>query len=139
MAYASYVARRALAPGHASGSPYGLPMSLTDVQAPSAGTLRTVTKTLSGAVETLFFGEERIWSLTLAPVRRRDAALLYEFLRSTADGQVFAFDPYGTEGQNVQRMNVVREDAGYTETPFARDGRGGLTDWVTLAFQVREV
>jgi len=139
MPYVAYVARRALAPSHAAGSTYVLPIVFTELQRPSGNDLKVTTQTLSGAVETLYFGEIRAWSITLAPVRVQDAAIHYEFLRSTADGQVFTFDPYGSAGHNVQAMDVVRADQGFTEATFQREGLGGLTDWVTLGLQVREV
>jgi hypothetical protein len=93
---------------------------------------------IAGNVETLFFGEVRTWGVTLAPVRISEAAIYYEFLRSTADGQQFTFDPYGSSGHSIAVIQVVRADEGYSEASFQREGRNGSTDWVTLGFQVRE-
>lgn len=139
MPYVTYTARRGLAPAHAAGTSYSLPLSFTDLLRPPGNDLKTVGQALAGNIETLYFGEIRVWSVTIAPIAVRDAAIHYEFLRSTADGQVFIFDPYGSVNRNVQSMSVVRHDSGFTESPFSRQGQGGLTDFVTLGFQVREV
>lgn len=139
MAAVTYEARRALAPNHSSGTAYTLALAISDLQRPQAEDLKIMTPSLSGYVETLYFGEMRKWGVTLAPVQIREAAIYYEFLRSTADGQIFTFDPYGSEGYDVLSLQVVRADSGYTESVFQREGRGGLTDWATLGFQVSEV
>lgn len=138
MAYVIYEATRALAPGHVAGQTYELMLKVSDVQRPSGSDLKTVAESLSGNTETLYFGEVRKWGVTLAPVQIKNAAIYYEFLRSTADGQVFTFDAYGSPDFNVETLQVVRDDEGYTESSFQREGRGGLTDWITLGFRVRE-
>lgn len=139
MAYVIYQASRALAPAHVLGTEYELSLQIVDLARPTGGDLKATPQSISGNIETLYFGEVRVWGLTLAPVRVSDAAIYYEFLRSTADGQEFTFDPYGSVGSNVLTMQVVRGDSGYTDTLFQKEGRGGHSDWVTLGFQVREV
>lgn len=138
MAEVSYIARRRLAPNHFAGTTYDLPISLSDLRRPSEGDLKRTPKSLSGVVETLYFGRERIWHVTLEPVQVSEAALLYEFLESTADGQVFTFDPYASADSPSQPLSVVREDMGYTEDVRVRQGLGGFTDFVQLSFSVRE-
>lgn len=138
MAEVVYVARRRLAPNHFAGTTYEMPISISDLRRPSEGDLKRTPKSLSGVVETLYFGRERIWHVTLEPVQIIEAALLYEFLESTADGQVFTFDPYGSADSTSQPLNVVREDAGYLEDVVTRQGLGGFTDYVRLTFSVRE-
>lgn len=139
MARVTYTARRALAPGHVAEETYTVPISIADLKRPDGGDLKEVQQALSGKAEIQWYGEVRTWSVTLAPVRVTDAAILFEFLRSTADGQTFVFDPYGSEGHPVSQMNVMRADTGYTDAPFQNVGAGGYTDWVSLGFQVREV
>mgnify|MGYP001128290258 CR=1 FL=1 len=139
MAAVTYVARRGLAPAHSAGTAYTFPLSISDLQRPQQSDLKYESKSISGQVETLYFGEERIWTVTLAPVRIADAAILYEFLRSTGDGQDFTFDPYGTTVTSVQPLTVKRSDNGFSESVFQRLGQGGLTDWVQFGFSVREV
>lgn len=138
MGFAVYEARRRLAPNHASGTSYSLPLLITDVFPPSGGALKVSPVSLNGTVETLYHGRERIWTVRLAPVQIHLADLLYEFLESTDDGQLFTFDPYGSEDLPRQVLSVVRSDSSYTEETFLREGRGGHTDWVTLGFAVRE-
>ena len=139
MPFVTYEARRGLAPTHVAGSNYSVALSLSDLQRPPGRDLKVMTETLAGNTETLYFGEVRKWAVTLAPMRVSEADIYYEFLRSTADGQVFAFDPYGSAEHNIQLLQVVRADSGFTEETFQREGRGGLTDWVRLGFEAREV
>lgn len=139
MASVTYEARRGLVTYHASGSNYTLDFDITSLKRPNGSDLKVKTKSISGNVETLFFGEQRIWQATIAPVQANSAVagLLYEFLRSTADGQQFTFDPYGRADNAVQSMAVIREDDGYTEETFQEiDGVG---DYVKLTFSVREI
>lgn len=138
MATVTYTARRALAPSHIAEEVYTLPLSISDLKRPDGGVLKEEKQSLSGKVETQFYGEARVWSVTLAPVRVMDATILFEFLRSTADGQTFTFDPYGSAGHAVSLLSVVRADTGYTDASFQTEGKGGYTDWITLGFQVRE-
>jgi hypothetical protein len=138
MAWVSYIARRQLAPSHFAGTTYSLPLRLTEITPPSGGALKTTQESMDGSIETLYFGRRRVWGITLAPVQIHLAAELYEFLESTDDGQLFTFDPYGSEEVPVRLLNVMRADDGYTESTFQREGKGGHTDWVTLGFTVRE-
>lgn len=139
MACVTYEARRGLAPGHVVGETYSLPLSIASLTRPDGGDLKEVAQSISGDVEVQYFGSIRVWSVTLAPVRVSEAGNFYEFLRSTADGQTFTFDPYGSDGHPVSLMNVVRSDSGYTDAEFQREGKGGNSDLVSLGFQVREV
>lgn len=139
MAAVTYVARRALAPSHSAGDTFSIAISIIDLAYPDGGDLKEQQQSISGDVEIQWLGEVRIWSVTLAPVRYSEAAILFEFLRSTSDGQTFTFDPFGTVGSPVLSMSVVRADEGYTTQPFVREGKGGYTDLVSLGFKVREV
>ncbi len=138
MGWVTYIARRSLAPSHFVETSYTFALSITDVRRPTAGALKRMPESLSGVVETLYFGRGRTWIVQLAPVQIHLAQIHYEFLESTDDGQVFTFDPYGTEDFPRWAMNVKRADDGYSEDIFQREGRGGLTDWVSLGFTVRE-
>lgn len=135
MASATYLARRGLVSYHMSGGSYSIDFGTTAIARPNGSDLKHKTESLSGAVETLFFGERRIWAITTVPMQisSAQAQLMYEFLRSTADGQEFVFDPYGNGGL----LTVIREDDGYTESPFSEID--GVNDYVRFGFQVREV
>ncbi len=139
MANVTYIARRRLAPNHFAGTTYSLPLSiLGDLQRPAGGDLKQIISSMSGKRETLYFGSDRIWRVPLEPIQITEADILYEFLESTADGQVFTFDPYGSDETPVLPLNVVRADSGYEEMASIRQGLGGLTDYVRLAFSVIE-
>lgn len=130
----TYEARRDLATGHSAGTDYALDFDISDLQRPSAGDLKVMTKSLDGTMETLYFGREKIWSVTTTPVQVSsvEADLLYEFLGSTADGQEFNFDPYDDGG-----VQVSRNDEGFTETTASQIN--GVDDYVQFSFKVREV
>jgi hypothetical protein len=131
----TYVARRELASGHFEGTEYSLEFDIANLQRPTGGDLKTKSKSLDGTTETLYFGKEKIWSVTTVPeqISSEQAELLYEFLDSTADGQTFTFDPYD-DGTGFQ---VSREDEGYEEVPFSPIN--GVDDYAQFSFQVREV
>lgn len=139
MAYVTYEARRGLVGYHASGTSYVVDFDITSLKSPNGSDLKVKTKSLSGQIETLYFGEERIWQVTIAPIQANSplAGLLFEFLRSTADGQQFVFDPYGRNDNDVQPMAVIREDDGYTRETFQEID--GVSDYIKLGFSVREV
>jgi hypothetical protein len=139
MASVAYEARRGIISGHTFGADYTLDLDFEAIARPNGDDLKNGSESLSGTVETLFFGERRVWQFTIAPfaVNAGIAGQIFEFVRSTADGQQFSIDPYGTVDTPVQPLNVIREDDGYTEEPFvAVDGVG---DYVKVTFQVREV
>jgi hypothetical protein len=139
VANATYVARRGLITGHTADTEYMFDFETQSINRPNGDDLKVRSESMNGTVETLFFGERRIWTVRTIPVSASsDTALeLYEFLRSTADGQNFVLDVYGTEADPVNPITVVREDDGYTEEMFmAVDGTG---DYVSFTFQVREV
>lgn len=135
MATVTYEARRNLVSYHVSGSDYSLDLDTSALAPPSGSDIKTRTESLNGSVETLYFGRKRIWSATTIPVQASSGlcALIYEFLGSTADGQEFAFDPYGTG----ELLTVIREDDGYTSSIFSQIN--GVDDYLQFTFQVREV
>lgn len=139
MASVAYEARRGIIAGHTFGADYTLDLDLESVARPSGDDIKKRTESLSGTVETLFFGERRVWQMTIAPfaINSDIAGQIFEFVRSTADGQQFSIDPYGTTDDPVLPLDVIREDDGYTEEPFM--SVDGVGDYVKVTFQVREV
>jgi len=139
MGYATYIAKRELAPGHVESISYTLPLTLTQDGFEFIGKdLKESQKSLSGVIETLYFGSEKIWTVTLEPVNDEESFLLREFIESTADGQAFTFDPYGSEDNPSSRvMTVKRNDDGARETVFLRTGDPGGADCVQFSFEVR--
>lgn len=140
MGYATYTAKRELAPGHVANTSYTIPLTLTQEGFEFTGKdLKETPKSLSGVIETLYFGSEKVWSVTLEPVPDEESFLLREFIGSTADGQAFAFDPYGSDGAPSSRlMTVKRNDEGAKESVFMRTGDPGGADAVQFSFEVRE-
>lgn len=138
MAHVIYIARRSLAPFHFAGTQYTLPLILVDSN-PAPRTLKNSVETMAGAVETQYFGKTRNWDVELAAILETRAAPIIEFLESTADGQTFQFDPYGSESAPRRRMNVIRSDEGHSERRVLKRGTGGDNDYWSYGFQVREV
>lgn len=137
MASITYVARRSLATGHVLGVTYSIE---TDLMQADRGVryLRERQQSLSGHVETNFFGSTAIWTIRTLPLPYEDTEILREMLDSTADGQEFSFDPYGTPDVAVRLLTVVREDDGHDEERIVEVG-----DWQVdrfgFSFQLREV
>lgn len=135
MAYVSYEARRNLAPGRSSGVVYTIPLSLQSAER-SVRTNRRQTESLSGRVETLFYGERVYWDVEFRPFSGLFLPYMREFLSSTADGQTFEFDPYGSaETPSASKCSVIRDDEGYSEPRFIALGKGGENDY----FEIRGV
>lgn len=139
MGWASYVATREFAPGHTDGQSYIIPLSITQDGFEAIGKdLKETQKSLSGAAEVCYYGRERIWSVTLEPVSDEESLLLREFIESTADGQAFEFDPYGSEAAPRRQLTVKRNDDGAKEAVFLRTGDPGGADAVQFSFEIRE-
>lgn len=126
MGWVSYTATDdELAPGHAAGQSYTLPITLdADGFRERWTELRERQTSISGVVETQRFGSVRTYAVLLEPVQEQESALIREFLASTANGQSFEFDPRGTPDSPVAQMTVVREDDGPTVEPFGRGING---------------
>lgn len=138
MALVTYDARRSLAAGHAVDETYSLRLQLTPATERSVQDLKNAQQSLNGKSEIQYFGQVETWSIQLAPANLHDAELIREFLDSTGDGQVFTFDPYGTESrESAWAANVKRDDEGYTETRVVPVGRGGEDDFIQFFFRVR--
>ncbi len=137
MAFATYSATRGTLPYHVAAATYGISFATQPGSRPSPKSLRSVQTSLSGVQETQFYGEQRVWTITSAPVQVGSSIeeLLVEFLSSTADGQSFSFDPYSDDG-STQLLTVQRYDDGYNEETFQEVN--GVTDLVTFRFQLLE-
>lgn len=140
MAFAEYVARRSLAPGHIVDTPYTLILpSLSRCQlGRDRRTSRKVS--MSGAAETLFYFAKRTWQVQTEPVLLDEAQTLIEFLDSIDDGQSFTFDPYGSpDSRSSSCAVVVSDDQGYTLERVRTRGRSGADDYFEFSFGVREL
>ena len=137
--YVIYEARRGLVPYHTLGVSYSVDFDTTDVVPPNGDDLKTQQESISGKIETCYYGERRVWSLTTIPLQQRSAAalILLEFLRSTADGQGFILDPYGYVDRSVSPLTVIRADNGYKCAKF--QDIDGVNDYFKYSFQVREI
>lgn len=136
MAFAEYIARRRLAPGHVVGTVYGLQLTLVGADR-SVAVLREQPEALDGSSETLYFGEKVSWQIRTIPYSEPIAGLVREFLASVSDGQVFLFDLYGNGAGSVQEISVTLDGA-YSEARAVQYGSGGRDDRFRFSFAVRE-
>lgn len=136
MAFATYVASESIIPLHVAGAQYTIEFR---VQAADKATeiLKREPRSLSGVKETLYFGRKVTWHIVLEPVTGSESALIEEFLDSTADGQIFQFDPYGGAQNHKQFMTCDREDAGVAKRRFVRTG-DYLVDAYEFSFDVNQ-
>jgi hypothetical protein len=137
MGFVTYLATAdELAPGHAAGTQYTLPITLdADGFREKWQELRNRQVSMSGVVETQHFGRTKSWSVQLEPMQEQDALHVREFLASTATGASFTFDARGTYNRPVAQMTVVREDEGATIEPFGRGLNGERM--IRYSFEVR--
>lgn len=137
MAYFQYVAAESIMTGHVNGVTYDFdwPIQMADR---TVKTLREQPASLSGKTETLYFGKQSRWSVTLAPVLAQERFLIEEFLDSVANGQVFSFDPHGTELRPQRLLQVVRDDEEYTVRRKTITGQPEELDYLEYSFSVLE-
>ena len=137
MGWVSYIATDdELAPGHAEGAEYILPLALdADGFRERWEELNERQSSLSGVVEVQHFGRIKSWTVALEPMQEQDAALVREFLASTANGQTFQFDARGTPDMPVAEVSVVRHDDAPGIEPFGRGINGERM--IRYSFEVR--
>lgn len=137
--HVTYTATRSIAPGHQIGVVYELPLLFLADATQSVQDLKEEPEAMAGNFETLFYGQVRRWSFSVAAMSIPQAANLREFLDSTAGGELFTMDPYGSPEAPRQLMTVRRRDTGYTEERVLPYMRGGHDDLVVYRFRVQVV
>jgi hypothetical protein len=128
MGYVTYTARRKLAPGHSVGINYTLPITISRMDYVGRD-LKIKQVSLNGSRMTNYYGRDDVWRVTFEPVSESEANLMREFIASTADGQLFQFDPKGTESAPIQLMTVMRDDEGASVTERIRDVEQGFIQY----------
>lgn len=128
-----YTARRSLIGGHAAGVQYAVSFATT-ATVRSREVEKSVQRSMSGKMETLYFGAKRRWRLTFAPVRGADRAALQELLDSTESGESFTAT---LDGDALAAVTVKRTDSGYTLSEVMPVGGAPLTnDWFVADIEV---
>lgn len=118
-----YTAQRSLIAGHSAGTQYAVSFGTTatvrrrDIQ-------KTTQRALGGALETLYFGADRRWQISFAPVKGTELAALLEFLDSVESGASFTAT---VNGDALAAVTVKRTDNGYTMTEVISAGNAPLT------------
>lgn len=133
MAAVTYTAKRSLASGHTEGTEYSLDISLSALER-RVDTVKDTATSLSGRDETLLHRLDVRWSCTTTYIDSADMPELREFLASTAGGESFTFDPYGTVASPDDPVTVTRQGNGYRERRIAPALR-----MYQVAFEVKEV
>lgn len=138
MAWANYVATLdSLHVLHVAGVTYSVAFRLTRADK-STEILKNEQRSLAGDKETLYYGRMRTWSITLEPIPAAETPLIEEFLASTANGQVFTFDPYGIETNPGLPMLVDREDKGHSMRRVTVTGDPLYSDHFEYSFSLNQ-
>lgn len=138
MPWANYVATSdSLIALHVAGVTYSVTFRLTKADRMNE-ILKTEQRSLAGDKETLYFGRVRTWSITLEPIPAAETPLIEEFLASTANGQVFTFDPYGIETNPGLPMLVDREDKGHSTRRVISTGDAMFSDYFEYSFSLNQ-
>lgn len=136
MAFVTYRASDSIIPIHLAGILYTFDFRLQDANR-ATEILKREPRSLSGAKETLYYGKIVRWKCVMEPIAGAECGLIEEFLDSTADGQVFSFDPYGTFASQKLPMTCDRDDAGYDKRRFIRTG-DYLADLYEFSFEINQ-
>lgn len=137
MPFVTYTARDSILPLHVASVVYTISFSVQRADL-NVETLAERPESMSGVVETLYYGKKKVWSVTLEPIRALEAPLYEEFLDSTGNGEEFTFDPYGIPSAPVRPLLVVREDRGYNPQRKTITGLPHEEDHLEYSFMVRE-
>lgn len=138
MPWVSYTASESVIPLHIAGITYTFNFRVQRADQ-SVEILKKEQRALSGKKETLYFGRISTWEVMLEPIQASETALLLEFLDSTADGQLFMFDPYGISESPIRPKQVDRDDTGYTVVRKTSTGDPAFSDLLEYSFKVSEV
>lgn len=129
-----YTAQRSLIAGHSAGTQYAVAFGTTAVGR-SRDVSRTEQRALNGNTETLYFGADRRWRITFAPVKGAELAALLEFLDSVESGVAFTAT---VNGDALPAVTVKRVDSGYSMTEVISAGNAPLTtDAFALDIEVK--
>lgn len=137
MPFVRYIAKESIVPGHVLNVQYTLAFSVQRADQ-SKQILKEMQRALAGNKETLYWGKISTWTVTMEPVPANQSALIEEFLDSTADGQQFSFDPWGTDIAPVREMLCDREDMGYTPRRVTITGDPTYSDAIEYSFIINE-
>ena len=137
MPFATYTATESIAPGHVANAEYTIRFGVQSADVTSE-TLKREQRSMSGVKEVLHFGRVRRWKIVLEPVPAELLPYFEEFFDSTADGQAFQFDPYGSEVSPVKLLDVDREDGGHSVRRVTMTGDPMYSDMFEYSFEVSE-
>lgn len=138
MPFATYMATESIAPGHVANTEYTIRFGVQSADL-LPEILKREQRSMSGRKETLHFGRVRRWKIVLEPVPAELLPYFDEFLDSTADGQAFQIDPYGSEVNHGLLLNVDREDAGHAVRRVTTTGDPAYSDMFEISFEVSEL
>lgn len=131
MAAVTYTATRSLIAGHTAGVEYDLDIPLASLQR-STREIKETTEALSGTEETLLHRIEVQWACGSSGIDEADMPALREFLDSTAGGEAFTFDAYGSVATADDPRTCIRQGNG------TRENRIGMTRKYRVSFSVKE-
>ena len=126
MARFVYIAKRDITAGHSANAQYTIDDDLSDAT-PSYSERKQENQSVGGATHTIYESRTKEWQVKTAAAKGdADNGSWLEFLGSTAAGETFTFDPYGT----TNLLQAVRVGDFSVE-------RVGPRDWYAYSFRVR--
>lgn len=137
MAFVTYRASESLIPFHVATVQYSIDFSVQSADKQSE-ILKREQRSLSGVKETLYYGKKVTWSIKTGPIVASECGLFEEFLDSTADGQVFTFDPHGSSQNPRASMQCDREDSGWQRRRMTITGDPQYSDHFEYMFTVSQ-
>lgn len=137
MAFVTYRASNSLIPFHVASAQYTIDFSVQSADKQSDISKREQ-RSLSGVKETLFYANTVKWMVKTGPILAAECDLFEEFLDSTADGQVFTFDPHGSSQAPLASMLCDREDTGWQRRRMTITGDPQYSDHYEYSFQVSQ-
>lgn len=132
-----YTAAKSLTPGHIVGNTYGIDLSMVDANR-KRQRVYTEQRSRGGATETLFHRFDVTWDLAAKPFPASLLPAVREFLDSVEGGAVFSADIYGRTNKPNALASVIFVGDGYSEPRVVKLGNGGVADYFTVSFTVRE-
>lgn len=138
MPWVSYTASESVMALHIAGISYTFNFRVQRADQ-AVEILKREQRAMAGKKETLYFGRLSTWEITLEPIPASETALVLEFLDSTADGQMFTFDPYGSNESPGRPMQVDRDDTGYTVVRKTSTGDAQFSDLLEYSFKLSEI
>ena len=107
MSYVTYTALRRLKSGHSASTAYSIEFD-SEALTPGINGVSEINKSLGGSKESIFKRFEETWNVTSTFQNESTFNDWMEFFASTAGGEAFTFDAYGTVASPDNAQTATR-------------------------------